>query len=165
MSNTAKEGPVSRSAISAAELGSSSIFTVTSTSSRIPTCARSTLPRPPTAQAAGPCTDIDTDAMGFMGNVLVPIRIQGAPKWRPYGSAGLGVIHAWSQGEPVDRDQNDLAFNGGAGLQYLLSNRIGLRGDLRYFRAFVDEDKADGVYFNDYGFWRATLGVTFGFPR
>ena len=42
-----------------------------------------------------PCTDLDTDAMGFMGNVLVPIRIERAKNWRPYATAGLGVIHAW----------------------------------------------------------------------
>jgi len=44
-------------------------------------------------------------------------------------------------------------------------SRVGLRADLRYFRALADEDKPDGVYFNDYGFWRAALGITFGFPR
>jgi hypothetical protein len=119
---------------------------------------------PNCAGAAGRCTDIDTDAMGFMGNVVVPIRIQGARKWRPHVTAGIGMIHAWSQGEPVDRHQNDPGFNGGAGVTYLLTQRVGLRGDLRYFRALVDENKPDGVYFEDYGFWRATLGVTFGFP-
>ena len=33
----------------------------------------------------------------FMGNVVAPIRSSGA-KWRPYGTAGLGVIHAWVDG-------------------------------------------------------------------
>jgi hypothetical protein len=45
--------------------------------------------------------------------------------------------------------------------------------DLRYFRALADQDKVlpagqigdgEGVY-RDYGFWRLTFGVTFGFPR
>ena len=45
---------------------------------------------------------------------------------------------------------------------YSLNKRLGLRGDLRYFRAFVDEDKREGGYFKDYGFLRATFGVTFG---
>ena len=48
---------------------------------------------------------------------------------------------------------------------YSLNNRVALRGDVRYFLAFVNEDKRDGFYFNDYGFLRATFGVTFGFPR
>ena len=110
-----------------------------------------------------PCTDIDTDAWGLMGNVVVPIRIEGAPKWRPYGTAGLGVIHAWANER--DRHQNDLGFNLGGGVMLSLSKRVGLRADLRYFRALADENKADGVYFKGYGFGRATLGVTFGFPR
>ena len=31
------------------------------------------------------------------------------------------------------------------------------------FRTFVDEDKREGGYFKDYGFLRATFGVTFSF--
>jgi opacity protein-like surface antigen len=122
-----------------------------------------------TGQAGRPCTDINTEAIGFMGNVIVPIRIQGAPKWRPYGTAGLGVVHAWTSGarssaEP-DRNQNDFGLNLGGGVMYSLTRRVGLRGDLRYFRAFAAENKSNGVYFEDYGFWRATLGVTLAFPR
>jgi opacity protein-like surface antigen len=116
----------------------------------------------------GPCTDINTDAMGVMGNVIAVIPVGGAPRWRPYGTAGLGVIHGWTE-EPkgsVERNQTDLAFNVGAGVMYSLTRRVGVRTDLRYFRAFVDEGKPDGVVFKDYGFWRATLGVTFGsLPR
>jgi hypothetical protein len=48
---------------------------------------------------------------------------------------------------------------------YSLKGRLGLRGDVRYVRAFVDEDKREGGYFKDYGFLRATFGVTFRFPR
>ena len=46
---------------------------------------------------------------------------------------------------------------------YSLNDRVGLRGDLRYFRAFVDESKREGGYFKDYGFVRATFGVTLRF--
>jgi opacity protein-like surface antigen len=119
---------------------------------------------PPNCTAtATSCTDIDTDAWGVTGNVVVPIRIKGAPKWRPYGTAGLGLIHAWTNER--DRQQNDLGFNVGGGVMFSLSKRVGLRADVRYFRAFADENKPDGVYFKDYGFWHARLGVTFGFPR
>ncbi len=113
--------------------------------------------------AAMPCTDINTDAWGLMGNLVVPIRIKDAPKWRPYGTAGLGLIHAWTNEH--DRHQSNFGLNLGGGVMFSLSKRVGLRGDLRYFRALADEHKPDGVYFRDYGFWRATLGVTFGFPR
>jgi opacity protein-like surface antigen len=111
----------------------------------------------------GRCTDIDTDAMSFMGNTFVPIRFQRATKWRPYGAAGLGVIRAWTNEE--DRHQNNLGFNAGGGLRYSLSDRIGLAGDLRYFRVLVDENERGGVLVKDYSFWRVGLGVTIGFPR
>ena len=113
-----------------------------------------------------PCIDLNTDAWGLMGNVVAPIRNKGA-KWRPYGTAGLGVIHAWIEG-PGDQyniGQNNLAFNVGGGVIYSLNNRVGLRGDMRYFRAFVDESKREGGYFKDYGFMRATFGITFEFQR
>jgi hypothetical protein len=48
---------------------------------------------------------------------------------------------------------------------YSVKGRVALRGDVRYFRAFLDEEKREGGYFKDYGFLRATFGVTFKFPR
>ena len=114
------------------------------------------------------CVDLNTDAIGFMGNVVAPIRITHAKHWRLYATAGLGVIHSWvtdPSNAVADTNQNNFAFNVGAGVMYSLNNRVALRGDVRYFLAFVNEDKRDGFYFNDYGFLRATFGVTFGFPR
>jgi hypothetical protein len=111
------------------------------------------------------CVDLDTDAWSFMGNVVAPIRSQETT-WRPYGTAGLGVIHAWVEGpgDQYDVEQDNLALNVGGGVMYSVKGRVGLRGDLRYFRAFVDEEKREGGYFKDYGFLRATFGVTFRFP-
>ena len=115
--------------------------------------------------AGQPCTDIDTDAIGFMGNVVVPIRSQRGSKWLPYGTAGLGVIRSWTNERDIDRHQNDFGFNAGAGVIYSLGRHVGVRGDVRYFRVLVDEDRSGNVYVEDYGFWRVTAGVTFGFPR
>ena len=115
----------------------------------------------------GPQTDLDTDAMSFMGNVVVPIRLQGTAKLRPYGAAGIGMIRAMfdSAGDQSDTAQNNFGLNLGGGVLYSLNSRVGLRSDLRYFRALVDEDDREGGFFRDYGFWRVTIGVTFGFPR
>ena len=115
-----------------------------------------------------PCTDLNTDAIGFMGNVMAPIRLADAKNWRPYAVAGLGVIRSWvtdPSNTVADTHQNNFAFDVGGGVMYSLNNRVALRGDVRYFLAFVDEDSRDGFYFNDYGFLRATFGVTFRFPR
>jgi hypothetical protein len=112
-----------------------------------------------------PCTDIDTDAMGFMGNLVVPIGFQGARRWRPHGTVGLGVIRAWTNESQFDRHQNNLGVNVGGGVTYSLSRGVGLRGDVRYLRTFVDENKPDLIHLEDYGFWRATLAFTLRFAR
>jgi opacity protein-like surface antigen len=70
-----------------------------------------------------------------------------------------------SDDDLVDTQQNNLGFNLGGGVMYRLNSHVGLRGDLRYFGALVDEDTRKGGFFRDHGFWRATVGVTFGFPR
>ena len=111
-----------------------------------------------------------------MGNLVVPIGMTGASGWRPYAVVGAGVVRAsFHRAGPStpDASQSDLALGGGAGVIRSLGSLVGLRLDLRYVRAFADQDKAlpagqigdgEGVY-RDYGFWRVTFGVTFGFPR
>jgi hypothetical protein len=113
-----------------------------------------------------PCTDLNTDAIGFMGNVVAVLPAKG--NWHPYAVAGVGVIRSWitdpSKTIP-DTDQNDLALDVGGGAIYSFNKRFGLRGDARYFRAFVDSDTSAGFYSNNYGFLRATVAVTVGLPR
>jgi hypothetical protein len=115
---------------------------------------------------SGPCIDLNTDASSYTGNAVALFRGKGA-KWRPYGTAGLGVIHAWFEGpgDQYDVGQTNTSLNVGGGVMYSVKGRVGLRGDLRYCRAFVDEDEREGGYFKDYGFWRATFGVTFRLSR
>ena len=112
-----------------------------------------------------PCTDLNTRARSIMGNALALTGSQDA-KWRLYGTAGLGVIHAWIEGPGTqyDLDQNNLALNIGGGVKNSLMSRVGIRSELRYVRAFVGEN-SDQAYRRDYGFVRATLGVTFGLSR
>ena len=74
------------------------------------------------------------------------------------------MIRGWTNERQIDRHQDNIGFNTGGGVMYSLSRRVGLRADVRYFRVLVDENESN-VYFEDYGFWRVTLGVTFGFPR
>ena len=130
------------------------------------------------AGVSGPCIDLNTDAWSVMGNIIAPIGAKGQ-RWRAYGTVGLGVIKPWIEGGGsgsfVGRDgstlpgastdriyasQTDVAINIGAGVIRALNNRVGLRADARYFHAFVDEADRSGAYFKDYGFLRATFGLT-----
>jgi hypothetical protein len=61
--------------------------------------------------------------------------------------------------------QNNFGFNLDGGVIVSLNRRMGLRGDLRYFRALVDENQQDSVLSKGYDFLRVSFGVTFGFPR
>ena len=124
-----------------------------------------------------PGVDLNTDATLFMGNLVAPFRLQGAAGiWCPYGTAGLGVIHATftfdgfvfngGAGQAAYHiKQDNLAFNVGGGVMHSLTHLVGLRVDARYFRALVDENAGKGGYFKDYDFWRVSVGVTFGFPQ
>ena len=62
------------------------------------------------------------------------------------------------------KSQANLAVNAGAGVMHALTRLVGVRVDARYLHAFVDESATAGGYFKDYGFWRVSAGVTFGFP-
>lgn len=48
---------------------------------------------------------------------------------------------------------------------HALTELIGLRVDVRYLHALLDEGAHEGGYFKDYGFWRVSLGFAIGFPR
>src|SRR5262245_50066922 len=67
----------------------------------------------------GLCIDLNTRARGVMGTAVALLGSKRA-KWRPYGNAGLGVIHAWIEGpgEQYDLDQNNLAISAGGGVKY-----------------------------------------------
>lgn len=111
--------------------------------------------------------DLNTDALVVMGNLVLPVSIPHAPIWRPYATAGLGVIHAIFAvpgDEEYDTDQDNLALNAGIGMMHQLNRLLGLRADLRYYHAFVDENAHEGGYFEDYDFWDISVGVTLQLP-
>jgi opacity protein-like surface antigen len=119
--------------------------------------------------------DQNTTAALFMGNVVSAFCVSGAAgRWCPYGTVGVGlirtlfdgVVHDGSAGEnDYDSAHNHVGLSAGAGVMHSLTDLVGLRADMRYFHAFVDESTAQRGYPKDYGFWRLSVGVTFGFPR
>ena len=87
---------------------------------------------------------------------------------RPYVSTGLGLIRANVQsaaGEFNDLSTNDLGVDIGAGLNGQFTERVGLRGDVRYFRKVQDSKSAafnvDDLQLGSFDFWRGTIGMTF----
>jgi opacity protein-like surface antigen len=106
----------------------------------------------------------DGNVTTLMGNVIV-----GAPLGaiRPYASGGLGMIktHVDNAGQFFDMNRSDLGFDVGAGVMGFFNDNVGLRGDIRYFRAVTDNSGSDSidVSLGSFKFWRGTVGVTFKF--
>jgi hypothetical protein len=97
------------------------------------------------------------------GNVIVaaPLAVT-RESLRPYLVGGLGLMQARSDDLvslfPLDKDLLGLTLGGGA--IGLLSERTGVRFDLRHLKAISGEDgplAAEGA--SRLSFWRASLGV------
>ena len=80
---------------------------------------------------------------------------------RPYVTAGLGLMRATS-GDVLSLNESgnwlDLEFGGGA--IGLISDRAGVRFDLRHLRALSRDTTLLGERTSKLSFWRAVVGVT-----
>jgi opacity protein-like surface antigen len=105
----------------------------------------------------------NNNVLTMMGNVMVaspgPVRI--------YGTVGAGLMK--TRLEDPDNlfsiDSNDFGINVGGGIIGFLSDNVGLRADVRYFRDLQDTDP-DGAFDIDLGnvdYWRIVGGITFKF--
>lgn len=114
--------------------------------------------------------DLEIDIFGknnvttLMGNVVFGKSSGG---FQPYVSAGGGLVRTkiGSFGEFFDdvTTDNGLGVNAGAGLR-VGGRRLGLRGDVRYFRNLTGtDDPLTEDVLGDFWFWRATVGVSIGF--
>ena len=112
----------------------------------------------------------DSNMTTLMTNLVLGIPIGGQTGFgfRPYGSAGLGLIRSnvSSQSLFEDLSTNDLGFNLGGGAHVFFGDNVGLRGDLRFFHGLQGGDDDDDLFdlqARDVDFWRGTVGVTFRF--
>ena len=116
-------------------------------------------------------TDLDlidsSNVTSFMGNALIGIPVGGQQGggFRPYFTAGLGVLSRSVQGtdDLLDIDNSEFGFNLGFGAMAFATDHVGFRGDVRYYRSLEDpdEDNEFDIGVGNFDFWRATGGVTF----
>jgi opacity protein-like surface antigen len=105
-----------------------------------------------------------------VGTVMANLVI-GAPLGerglRPYvsGGAGLMRIHVDNALDVFDLDDDSFGVNVGAGVTGFMSEHVGLRADVRYFRRLQDSDTSSGIDLDlgSFNFWRATLGLALRF--
>jgi hypothetical protein len=111
----------------------------------------------------------DNSVTTVMSNMIigVPIGGQRGAGFRPYFSAGVGLIRQRidSFNEIVEFSTDNFGYNIGGGAFIFFGANFGIRGDFRYFRNFGDED--DWVDFGGepytFNFTRATASFVFRF--
>lgn len=109
----------------------------------------------------------DSNVTTLMGNVIVgvPVGGQTGPGVRPYlaGGAGLMRTRVEDAAELFEIDNNNFGINFGGGVMGFATDNVGFRGDIRYFRAFGEDETNEGIDFDfsDFDFWRGTVGVVF----
>ena len=61
---------------------------------------------------------------------------------------------------------NEVGLTLGGGVTGMVSDNVGLRGDIRYIRSLEDPEPDDDfeVAIGNFDFWRATVGVVFSIP-
>ncbi|MDQ3070682.1 MAG: porin family protein [Acidobacteriota bacterium] len=99
----------------------------------------------------------------LMANVVLSSP-RGA--FRPYGTAGVGILKTFVDDvdDAFDVDRNGLGFNVGGGVMAFFNDRIGVRGDLRYFRQIAKGNDGQEDYdLGAFRFWRGTVGASFRF--
>lgn len=109
-----------------------------------------------------------------MGNVIVAggsergrFGSRGRSSMRPYLSGGIGILHetVTTLDAANTISNNDLGVNVGVGVMGMTRRNVGLRADVRYFRDLVDHTVGNttNIDFGAFHFWRASVGVVFGF--
>ena len=119
----------------------------------------------------GDDNDVDlienSNVTSFMANVLigVPVGGQTGAGFRPYVSGGAGLLQQQVQGDDdlFEVTNSEFGVNVGAGAMGFMTDHVGFRGDIRYYRGLSDpeEDNEFDIDFGDFDFWRGTVGVTF----
>jgi len=108
----------------------------------------------------------DSNVTTVMGSLVIGAPF-GQPGIRPYVVAGAGLIRSRVKdaGNIFDLDENSLGINVGGGVHVFVTEKVGIRGDVRYFRGLRDRNNGDGVELElgGFDFWRASVGATFRF--
>jgi opacity protein-like surface antigen len=109
----------------------------------------------------------DSTLFTIMGNAVVQFPT-GSSNVRPYAVGGIGAMHVkiTTADDTAVVEDESFGFNVGGGLTALFNDRVGVRGDFRYFRSIRNDDAtaaADALEVSKLKFLRFTAGVTFKF--
>jgi len=107
----------------------------------------------------------DNNLTSLMANLMMSGHV--GDNSRIYASAGGGLLKSRVNdvNDFFDVDRNDFGANVGAGVILGFGEKVGVRGDIRYFRNVGDPEPDDefDIDFGSFRFWRATGGLTIRF--
>lgn len=111
----------------------------------------------------------DSSVMTVMPTAIIGIPIGGqrGPGFRPYATAGLGLIRRTvNAGNQSIFDGNNLGYSLGFGAMGFFATHVGVRADYRYFRNVQVDDISFGnldIQRGSFNFSRASVGAVFRF--
>ncbi len=121
---------------------------------------------PPAVGGVPPPDIIASRSLAIMGNaILTTPRKWNEYGLRPFVSGGIGLLRASAKDSfdilPVEA--NLLGYNIGGGAVGFLTERAGLRFDLRYFSNLKPSDSDEGIAIGrvQLSYWTAGVGVVF----
>jgi opacity protein-like surface antigen len=101
----------------------------------------------------------------LMGNIVLGVPL-GGNRSRIYATGGVGLMKFRVPDADAffDIDRNDFGMNAGAGVMVGLGDRVGVRGDVRYFRDIHESSSGElDVDFGGFHYWRGAVGLTLKF--
>lgn len=102
----------------------------------------------------------------FSGNTLIGPTLG---RVKAYGAVGVGDLFLNVSSlssivvpNPTNISTNYFTINAGAGAMVFVTSHLGVRGDLRYYRAYgfnLTDLQASGLTLSHFDFWRASVGL------
>ncbi|HET7218480.1 MAG TPA: hypothetical protein VFJ02_10550, partial [Vicinamibacterales bacterium] len=121
---------------------------------------------PPSTAGVPPIDVIESRALAIMGNILLTTpRAWNEYGLRPFLSGGIGLLRASAKDSfdilPVNA--NLLGYNVGGGAVGFLTDRTGIRFELRYFSNLKPSDSPEAIAIGrvQLSYWNANVGVVF----
>ena len=130
-----------------------------------------------------PHIDMNTDAILYTFNLTYLVPLKHNSRLHPTISGGAGLYHSWFDAtdylnpstdpqtpnldyDTLDTRQNNIGFHAATGVMYELKNKhLRLRSELRYSHALANKDQTAGGYFEDFGFLRFSVGISWLFIK
>ena len=111
--------------------------------------------------------DGSSNVVTAMANAIIGLPVGGQRDrgFRPYLTGGVGMLQpeVRSNDDLFHVDNSEFGFNAGIGAFGFFNDHVGVRGDVRYLRSFVDpnEDNEFDIAAGKFDYWRGLAGLTF----